>query len=352
MKPPSLQLRESEKVMNRQEEDFNQTERPWGAEFPTLEKPRRRSPFDHPAINAALFVLTFFTTTVAGVAWLNKDPFDLTNFRLGLPYSLSLLFILSSHELGHYFASRYHRVDATLPFFIPFPVMEGFLNFGTLGALIRTKSPVPTRRAMFDIGVSGPIAGFIASLAVLVYGFLTLPDISYLYWIHPEYQFMPSLPTGGLTFGGTLLYDGLAHLLRPYISGFVPPMNEMYHYPFLCVGWFGLFVTAMNLLPVGQLDGGHIIYAMFGSAHRIISRAALGGISLIGLLGFLPLVGVEAFGWTGWIFWALVLFFIVKIDHPAIADPVGLDRKRRAIGWVAILMFFLSFSIAPFQLPL
>jgi len=242
-------------------------------------------------------------------------------------------------------------VKATLPFFIPFPVTEGFLNFGTLGAVIRTKSPVPSRRAMFDIGVTGPIAGFVASLLVLSVGFLTVPDISYLYHIHPEYRSMPALPPDGLTFGGTILYNSLEYLFRPFVHGFIPPMNEIYHYPFLCVGWFGLFVTAMNLLPVGQLDGGHIIYGMFGGRHRVVARIALGLIIAMGLLGFLPLIGLKAYGWTGWLFCALILLFIVKIDHPPIDDPVDLGPGRMAVGWAAIVILILSFSVAPFSLP-
>jgi len=340
--------------VNLLQQDLNQGEgflRPGGQGDAFIRQRTRHFRLDHPAVTLLLFCTTFFTTTVAGVQWLNQNPFDLSNFALGLPYSVSLLFVLASHEFGHYFASMYHGVKATLPFFIPFPVTEGFLNFGTLGAVIRTKSPVPSRRAMFDIGVTGPIAGFVASLLVLSVGFLTVPDISYLYHIHPEYRSMPALPPDGLTFGGTILYNSLEYLFRPFVHGFIPPMNEIYHYPFLCVGWFGLFVTAMNLLPVGQLDGGHIIYGMFGGRHRVVARIALGLIIAMGLLGFLPLIGLKAYGWTGWLFWALILLFIVKIDHPPIDDPVDLGPGRMAVGWAAIVILILSFSVAPFSLP-
>ena len=150
--------------------------------------------------------MTFFTTTIAGVLWLNKDPFELSNFYLGIPYSASILFILACHEFGHYFASRYHHVDATLPYFLPFPpipvLLQLFLNFGTFGAVIRTKSIVPSKKAMFDIGVAGPIAGFVASLLVLTYGFLHLPSQNFILSIHPDYNFAlnaSAIRTGRIT---------------------------------------------------------------------------------------------------------------------------------------------------------
>lgn len=126
-------------------------------------------------LNLVLFLVTFFTTTVAGVQWVGKDPFELRNVLYGLPYSVAILFVLGVHEFGHYFAARHHRVDVTLPYFLPFPPAPFFLNFGTLGALIRTRAVVPSRKAMFDIGVAGPLAGFAACMIVLIFGFLTLP---------------------------------------------------------------------------------------------------------------------------------------------------------------------------------
>ncbi|MDE3059049.1 MAG: site-2 protease family protein [Bacteroidota bacterium] len=274
----------------------------------------------------------------------------------GLPYSISILFILSCHEFGHYFAARYHKVEATLPFFMPFPAIAGFLNFGTLGAVIRTRSPIPSKKAMFDIGVAGPIAGFIATLLVLVYGFVNLPGREFILRIHPDY-FSPvkRIPQGGvdLAFGNTAMYDLLKSLLTDPRRHFVPPMTEMYHYPFLCTGWFGLFVTAMNLLPVGQLDGGHISYTMFGDKHKIISRIAFTVIIIIGLIGFLPLLGMtSSFGWTGWLFWGLILFFVVKLDHPPVLNEEPLDSTRTLIGWAALFIFLLSFSPSPFSISI
>ena len=191
-----------------------------------------------------------------------------------MTYSILLLAVLGSHELGHYLAARIHNVESTLPYFLPFPPHYGLMPFGTLGAVIRIRSEIRTRRALFDIGVSGPIAGFTTTLVILAIGFATLPNMEYLYGIHPQYRTMTSLPTGGLTFGSSLGYSIMAFLFAP-TGAFVPPMNEIYHYPFLCVGWFGLFLTALNLIPVAQLDGGHILKASIGNRAHPIEVAAL-----------------------------------------------------------------------------
>jgi membrane-associated protease RseP (regulator of RpoE activity) len=299
-----------------------------------------------------LFLLTFFTTTVSGVQWLNiENYFELSNFRYGIEYSVSLLFILGCHEFGHFFAARYHKVDATLPFFIPMPSIPGFLNFGSLGAVIKTKSRIPDNLAMFDIGAYGPISGFIASLLVLLWGFTHLPNITYLFRIHPEYA-MTGIPESGLRFGNTLLFYGLAKTASFFNAGFIPPMNEIYHYPYLCAGWFGLFVTAMNLLPVGQLDGGHIFYTMFGhQRHKIFARIIFILLLVIGLIGLLPLINIDlSFGWSGWLLWALLLFFVVKLEHPPVENFVPLDNRRMTLGWICVIIFFVTFSLTPFSI--
>ena len=305
-------------------------------------------------LHVGLFLFTFFTTTIAGVQWLNLDPYDLNNFSTGIPFSASILFILSCHEFGHYFAARHHGVDTTLPFFLPFPSIGEFsmLNpFGTLGAVIRLRSGLYSRRMLFDIGSAGPLAGFIVGLAILITGFLTLPAKEYLYTIHPEYAQLTQIPEGGWTFGHTLIYDGVGALFAP-AGAFIPPMNELYHYPFLCVGWFGLLVTAINLIPVGQLDGGHIVYAMFGTGYHRIAQTALVLLTLFGLAGFLPLLGVPfAYGYTGWLFWAFLLIFfnrILKLNRQPLADETPLDARRMAFGWACILIFIGSFSVTPF----
>lgn len=324
-------------------------------------------------IHALLFIATFFTTTVAGVQWVGRDFFELDNFRYGLEYSFAILFVLGSHEFGHYFAARYHNVKTTLPFFIPFPPLPFFLNFGTLGAVIRTRSVIPSKKTMFDIGVAGPIAGFVACLIVLIYGFSTLPGPQYILSIHPNFDFkLNADPTSNgipLEFGGTLLYNLLQNFFTDPTTQFVPPMSEMYHFPFLCVGWFGLFVTAMNLIPIGQFDGGHILYTMFGEKHRSIARWSFIGLLVLGLPSILDsvirstasffsntpvprIIPFSQYSWGGWFLWALISYYVVKLYHPPISDEIPLDEGRMLIGWFSMVMFVLCFSFAPFTIPL
>lgn len=309
-------------------------------------------------VNIVLFVITFFTTTVAGVAWIGGPmaAFNLNNFYLGLPYSISILFVLGVHEFGHYFAAKYHRVKATLPYFIPFPITDIFLNFGTLGAVIKTKSVVPDKKAMFDIGVAGPIASFFASVGILIYGFTHLPGVEYILKIHPDY-FNPVRTTDALEleFGYNLIYLTLEKLFTNPAVDFVPPMTEIYHYPYLCVGWFGLFVTAMNLIPVGQLDGGHISYSLFSTTtHRRIADLSFVFLVILGIAGFASefFMFNIPFGWTGWLFWALILKFFVKLYHPEVPFPGELDSRRRMIGYFAIFIFIVSFIPVPFYIKL
>jgi len=321
-------------------------------------------------INIGLFALTLFTATVSGVQWLNLDPFELKNFHHGLEYSMAILFVLGAHEFGHYFAARYHRVKATLPFFIPFPPVPGFLNFGTLGAVIRTRSVVPSRKAMFDIGVAGPIAGFVATLIVLIYGLLTLPGPEFILQLHPDYDLqlkaIPGSQGIGLEFGQTLAFRTLVNLFTDPTTQFVPPMSEIYHYPALCVGWFGLFVTAMNLIPIGQFDGGHIVYTMFGERHKKIARTAFITLLVVGVPSVADILLQMAVGsltgeppgqilpfveysWSGWLLWALISYFLVKLYHPPVPDETPLDAARMRIGWSCLFIFAVSFSFVPFS---
>ena len=324
-------------------------------------------------IHIGLFLLTLFTTTVAGVQWIGyANPFELGNLALGLPYSIAVLFVLGSHEFGHYFAARHHKVDVTLPFFIPFPafseLMGTFLNFGTFGAVIRTRSVVPSRRAMFDIGVTGPIAGFIASLLVLAYGFTHLPGREFMLAVHPDFDFALGASKGAegmsLEFGQPLAFRALKVLLTDPGRQFVPPMTEIYHFPFLCVGWFGLFVTALNLIPLGQFDGGHLSYALFGERHRTVARWTFIALLLMSAPALLDIIYRSIFGWLRhtdpgtivpfaslswwmWFLWALVAYFFVKLYHPPSPDETPLDEKRVVVGWLTILIFILSFSPVP-----
>ena len=304
-------------------------------------------------LHIGLFLITFVTTTIAGVQWTTgmAGPYDVEHLLAGLPYSISILFILTCHEFGHYFAAVYHKVKATLPYYIPFPPIPFFLNFGTMGAVIRTKTPVPSKKAMFDIGVAGPIGGFVACLIVLVYGFTNVPGKEYLLAIHPDY-FSPDFGKGeiNLVFGNTLLFSFFKSI---FISPgqFFPPMSEVYHYPYLCVGWFGLFITAMNMIPIGQLDGGHIGYTLFGKVtHFKIAVVSFSILFVLGTLGLIESVlDVHiGFGWSGWLFWALILYFVIKIEHPPIHDDTELDFKRKLIGWFSLFILVISFSPTPF----
>lgn len=305
-------------------------------------------------VHLALFALTFLTTTLAGVQWLNRDPLEITNLQSGLLYSSLLIMILLAHELGHYIAARIHGVEATLPYFIPFPsFFLGIAPFGTLGAVIRIKSSIDCRRVLFDIGSAGPISGFVISLIILMVGFSTLPSIDFLYQIHPEYRSLESIPTSGLTFGYNLIFL-IACKLVASTGVFVPPMNEIYHYPLLCVGWFGLLVTAMNLIPVGQLDGGHISRALFAGTYHRIAQGSLIILVILGTFGFLPLLGLEVtFGWTGWLFWALVLALLIrasKAQRSSFDDMGPLDSRRKIIGWICAVILLVSFIPVPIQL--
>lgn len=305
-------------------------------------------------LNIILFAATFISTTLAGVQWLNRDPYDLNNFKYGLTYSILIMFFLSCHEFGHYFAAKIHKVKVTLPFYIPFPL---FLNpFGTMGAVIRMKSPTHSRKALFDIGIAGPVAGFIAAVGMLIYGMTHLPPFEYIYSIHPEYQ-MTGIPlSGNFSFGQTAIYWTLSKLFTSSPDVFLPPMNEVYHYPFLCVGWFGLLVTALNLLPVGQLDGGHITYALLGNKHKIVARAFFGimlGLGLIGLaqlgLSYFNIEFLPGTGFLNWLIWSLLIFFVIKIEHPPFYDPEPIGLKRKLWGVFALFMFAASFTPTPFN---
>ncbi|PID58694.1 MAG: peptidase [Ignavibacteriae bacterium] len=313
----------------------------------------RKNLLTHPLLHLSLFIITFITTVIAGTEWITgiTGPYNLNDLKIGLPYSLSALFILGTHEFGHYFAAKFHKVKATLPYFIPLPPVAGFFNFGTMGAVIKTKSEIPNNKAMFDIGVAGPIAGFIASCIVLIYGFSNLPTINYLLAIHPDYL-SPDYGKESLTlqFGNNLLFLFLQNIFTNS-SDFVPPMTEVYHYPYLMTGWFGLLITAMNMIPVGQLDGGHIVYSMFGiKVQETVASISLILILVLGISGIVDGVlelGLEI-GWSGWLFWSLILYFFIKVKHPPVRYFEKLDTTRKFIGYFSLFILAISFSPTPF----
>jgi len=312
---------------------------------------------DRRLLHFTLFIITFITTTLAGVQWISASggPYELSELLIGLPYSFSILLIITFHEFGHYFAAMYHKVKATLPFYIPFPPIPYMINFGTMGAVIKTKTRIQSKKAMFDIGVAGPIAGFVVTVAVLIYGILNVPGIDYLLKIHPDY-FDPNYGKEGygLVFGDSILFAFLREIfVKP--GQFFPPMSEVYHYPYLCVGWFGLFITSMNMIPVGQLDGGHISYSMFGEkTHYKISVIAFLIMFVFGIIGFADMF-LElnyGIGWSGWMFWALILYFVIKLKHPPVLDATEIDFKRKLVGYFSFFIFLISFSPMPIMIAL
>lgn len=305
--------------------------------------------FQGQILSIALLAATFVTVTFAGVQWVNKDPFQLENFGFGLPYGCAITLFLLAHEFGHYFAARIHNVSTSLPYLVPVPPFLLAMNpFGTFGAIIRIKSEIRTKKALFDIGISGPLAGLVACVGVLLWGFTHLPPKEYLLSVHPEYVSLASIPESGFRLGDSVFF----YSLRLYFStfGYVPPMTEIYHYPYLCAGWFGLLVTALNLLPIGQLDGGHIIYSLLGERlHKIVAITFFALLTVVGLVSLALLLGWDIqLGSIGWLLWSILLFFIIKLKHPPLQEDSRLSRSRRALGWMTILLFILIFPPIPF----
>ncbi|HXI10522.1 MAG TPA: site-2 protease family protein, partial [Thermodesulfobacteriota bacterium] len=231
---------------------------------------------------AVLFFITVLTTMMAGAMYqgadLIGDPWELLR---GVPFSVSLLLILGTHELGHFLASRRHGVATTLPVFIPGPPFPPMI--GTFGAVIRIKSAITTKKALVDIGSAGPLSGFAVALAVTFQG-LKLSTV------------MPKAASGeALGLGSSLIFQALSYLA----VGPVPEGSDVFLHPVAFAGWIGMFVTAMNLLPIGQLDGGHMVYALIGPRHRIFSVLMVVSLVILGLLT-----------WPGWFIWAALISII------------------------------------------
>jgi membrane-associated protease RseP (regulator of RpoE activity) len=313
-------------------------------------------------VHGALFVATGFTTTISGIVWLAGANVEaaagspaqsgsvgggvagsvllipwyylrgicglawlaLTHpaiLRPGLEFSASLLAILTAHEFGHYFLCRYYGVDATLPFFIPQP--PGLLP-GTFGAFIKMKSPVPSRRALFDIGIAGPLAGFAIIIPIAFVGVLTLQHIN-----------IPAGETSGITFNDPLLFRLIARAFKIDLAS--SAANSFY-----LAAWVGLLVTALNLMPVGQLDGGHGTFAAFGKiAHHWIGRVA-----------FVSMVALTVLGWlwhgspSGFLY-VVLLAVMLRVRHPQPERMEPLGTARVAIGIITLIVFALCFLPFP-----
>lgn len=273
-----------------------------------------------PYLHIILFVITFLSTLVAGSLFQKGINIIAEPWRIveGLPFSLSLMTILLGHELSHYFASRIHHTRATLPYFIPAPSL-----IGTFGAFIKMKSPIVTRKALIDIGASGPITGFVLSAIASAIGLKLSTVVSV------------SETKGALGLGDSILFSLLSRL----ILGVTPDNHDILLHPIAFAGWIGLFVTSLNLIPIGQLDGGHIAYAFLGERHLMISRVLVGILLIVGL-----------FFWEGWLIWA-VLMVILGLRHPPVIYwEIPLDRKRRLIGLIGMIIFIVTFIPAPFKM--
>ena len=308
-------------------------ELPAAVEVLVAPRPRRRY-----WLHGLLLLATVFTTLVVGARmqdnFLNNRPafsfsedtlplFPLSwvlqspeRLLLGIPFAGTVLIVLLAHEMGHYYYCVKYGVYATLPFFIPAPTL-----IGTMGAFILIRSPIRSRSDLFDIGIAGPIAGFVLSVITLVFAiFLSKP-------------LPPDMGASDIQFGYPLIFH-LAHRLGPYSR---IPLDRMYMHPVGIAAWVGMFATALNLLPGGQLDGGHIVFSLWPRAHRWVSRLSL-----------LALVPMGIFLWAGWLVWA-VLLFLSGLRHPRVSPWPGLDGKRKWLALFALAMLVLTIVPAPFS---
>lgn len=289
-------------------------------------------------LNVLLFVATAFTTLVSGSFMEGRVPWaSLDALLAGAPFAVAILAILGTHELGHYFVARRYKMDVTLPFFIPFLPFP--FGIGTMGAVIRMKSPMTSRKALFDVGLAGPVAGLLVAIPVLIIGLLR-SDIVTVAGMHHELT---------LTLGEPLLYKAILRVVLGPLSDAVDVRLSSVAF----AGWVGLFVTAMNLLPVGQLDGGHIAYAVWGRAHNLLARTTFVGLLALGLAPFflnrLPGVGPVP-GWSGWLIWAVLLGVFGLRHPPALDDVTPLTGVRRLVGVLAIVLIILLISPVPFSI--
>jgi membrane-associated protease RseP (regulator of RpoE activity) len=302
---------------------------PVGSDLPPIEDHR---PKQRLWLHGLLLVATLFTTTLVGAHmqynFSHNLPFlDIEQlsriftlglrspqaFATGLPFSLTLLTILMAHELGHYVACVYYGVDATLPYFLPSPMPVT----GTFGAFIRIHSAIYSKRTLFDIGIAGPLAGFVFLVPALGVGLAfskILPGINH---------------QGSLQLGVPALQWIAQHLVFPGV-----PASDIYLHPVARAAWVGMFATAMNLLPVGQLDGGHVLYAVLGRPRKWITNCFLAALLPMGKF------------WIGWSIWAVLLFFFAR-HHPPVYDQTAIGTPRVKLGILALFIFLLCFSISP-----
>ena len=249
-------------------------------------------------------------------AWLGEHP---AMFRMGFAFSASLLGILLIHEFGHYFACRWHKIRATLPWVLPAPTLSG-----TAGAIIKIRNRIPNRNALMDVGIYGPLCGYVASVIAIAFGFS---------WSHHT---APNAPAAVVVFGSQPITIRLIHAMLASWDPSLPPFDQIAPHPVLVAGWIGLFITSLNLIPGGQLDGGHILYSYSPKAHRLVTR-------------FLPfmLFIMGIFYWVGWLLWGIFLL-IPAMRHPKVSVEPILSRGRIALALIGFTLFLLTFSPTPF----
>jgi membrane-associated protease RseP (regulator of RpoE activity) len=285
------------------------------------------------ALHWLLLGLTLCTTTLVGVvlarSFQTNQPLYLDQYLNvfatlearplllldGLAFSITLLTILLAHELGHYFACRYYGIDASLPYFLPCPS-----PIGTLGAFIRIRSPIFTRQALFDVGIAGPLAGFAVLVPALVIGL-------------GESKVVPGIAVhGDLIFGVPAIQRFFEWIIFPHVRS-----ADILLHPVARAAWVGILATALNLLPIGQLDGGHILYAFTARRHKLLSRIFVAALIPLGF-----------FYSPSWFLWAALLFFLA-MRHPMIYDIAKLDKNRVALGLAALAIFLMTFTLAPLR---
>jgi membrane-associated protease RseP (regulator of RpoE activity) len=267
-------------------------------------------------INILLFAITIVTTTIAGAESTESIS---AIFLSGIPFSMTIMFILFSHEMGHYFAAKYFGVKATLPFFIPFPSI-----IGTMGAVIKLKSHIYNRKALLYIGAMGPIVGFISSLIAITVGV-------YLSQVKPIPANMDEYT---IFFGDSILSSFITRI----IHGEIQQGYDIFLSPYAWAGWIGFLVTGLNLMPIGQLDGSRIVYALIGRNQLYVGWAAFVGLIIL------------SFIWPGWIVWIILSLVLLKIGHPPVEDNVKLSFSEKMIGCFCILIFILTFIPMPVKI--
>ena len=307
----------------------------------------------NPIWNLVLFILTIFSVLFVGASFspngLPADPIQaiITIFNNGWPFALSLLSILAAHEFGHYLAGRYHGVHVTLPYFIPFP----FSTIGTMGAFINMKELPRNRKILLDIGVAGPLAGMVIAIPVLLYG-LSISNVGPLPSVlsnPPSIQLegnsiaylLAKLAVFGQLLPSPATYAGISpvvYWLRFFFTGFPKPLGglDVNISPVAWAGWIGLLVTSLNLIPAGQLDGGHLMYVLIGR------KAAARTFPFV--LGALVVLGVV---WNGWWIWAALVFFLGRRYAEPLDQITPLDTPRKLLAILALLVFLFTFSPVP-----